>query len=494
MHLLPRAVLALAGALFVCAPAFAETWHRSGPASERLDISILADGFTADEEDEFRRDARKVFDQLRGLEPFNQYMGLLNVHVGFRASSRSGLRSDSAYGTEFAGSGFFSTLLRAQRISLIQSDAVRAGGDADVILVLVNSNRRGGTAYGKICYSSSGATATALHELGHSLGGLGDEYGSWSGTPKLTRAQYDARYPNLTTQSSRDRLPWKDWVDSGTRVPASFFTSGVSAHKGGGAYADGLYRPERGCRMRNDHNDFCKVCRQHLVLKLHQGSRAVKLEQSGGRVRVISPLAADRWAARWTGAQGNGLEAIANGGRVSVSLEDRTPWVRGSFRSTLRYQLSTTASGGGSPSDVTRSGSVTGVTSRLRVRAGSSTSSAIVGHLGPNERVQVVGAAVDGFYPIVFEGGRGFVGESFVELDPLLSGRVVGITSRLRVRASASTASNVLGHLGPNEAVAVTGPEVDGFYPIVFNGGQGYVGANYIALDTRSGLSRALRR
>lgn len=245
--------------------------------------------------------------------------------------------------------------------------------------------------------------------------------------------------------------------------------------------------------MRNDHNDFCKVCRQHIVLKLHQGSRAVKLEQSGGRVRVVSPLAADRWAARWTGAQGNGLEAIASGGRVSVSLEDRTPWVRGSFRSTLRYELSTTASGGG-PADVTRTGAVTGVTSRLRVRAGSSTGSAIVGYLGPGERVQVVGAAVDGFYPIVFNGGRGFVGENFVELDPLLRGRVVGITSRLRVRADASTASAVLGHLGPDEAVAVTGPEVAGFYPILFNGGQGYVGTNYIALDTRSGLSRAVTR
>ena len=234
MNLLSRAALALAGALLLCAPALADTLHRSGPSNERLDLVILADGFTAAEEGEFNADARKVLDKMRGLEPFNRYLGLMNVHTGFRASARSGLRSDSAYGTEFAGEGFFSTLLRAQRISLIQSDALRAGGDADVILVLVNSSRRGGTAYGKICYPSSGATATAVHELGHSLGGLGDEYGSWSGTPKLTRAQYDARYPNLTTQTSRERLPWKDWVDSGTRVPASFFTSGVSAHQGGG--------------------------------------------------------------------------------------------------------------------------------------------------------------------------------------------------------------------------------------------------------------------
>ena len=155
------------------------------------------------------------------------------------------------------------------------------------------------------------------------------------------------------------------------------------------------------------------------------------------------------------------------------------------------FQVAFAASAAGSASTSLRSSPRQ---SKPGVRAGSSTGSAIVGHLGPGERVQVVGAAVDGFYPIVFNGGRGFVGENFIQLDPLLSGRVVGITSRLRVRSGPSTASSILGHLGPNETVAVTGPEVDGFYPIVFNGSQGYAGANYIALDTRSGLSRAVTR
>jgi hypothetical protein len=325
-------------------PAFGDTLHRSGSPADKLDLVILADGYRASQRAEFERAARRVWEELRTTEPFSRDLSLLNVHTGFRPSPQSGAREDSAYGTRFMTS--FGTRLRAQRLTLLLGDAVRAGGEADAVLVIVRSNRRGGTATGHIGYVSSGAgPAVAIHELGHMIGGLGDEYTKFGGSTPLTREQVSRLYPNLTTASTRAALPWADLVDPKTRVPAGFFTRGISAYRGGGAYSSGIYRPERSCRMRADHKGFCAVCRQHLAIGIRAQGRP------------------------------------------------------------------TSASAGGRP------GRVVGVTSRLRVRAGASTATAILGHLAPNASVRVTGPARDGFYPIAFNGGTGYVGARFVRLN-----------------------------------------------------------------------------
>tara|TARA_R110002072_G_scaffold43550_4_gene122149 strand:- start:4679 stop:5269 length:591 start_codon:yes stop_codon:yes gene_type:complete len=196
-------------------------------------LVILADGYRANEEADFDREAARVWAEMAKTAPFDRYAPLMNVSTGFRASQRSGSSKDNAYGTHFAG-GFFATLLRAQRPSLVLADAVRAGGgEADVVLVILKGNRRGGTATGNVCYVTSGAgPRVAIHELGHSIARLGDEYSGLSGTPRLTRAQMAAIYPNLTTESTRDALPWKDWVAQDQRIPGGWFTKGVGAFAG----------------------------------------------------------------------------------------------------------------------------------------------------------------------------------------------------------------------------------------------------------------------
>ena len=421
-------------ALLVCAPVtFSQTLHRSGPAADRLDLVILADGYRAGDRADFEDDADRVLEALRSTEPFASYMSLMNVHRGFRASGSSGSSADNAYGTQFSG-GFFSPRLRASRVTLLLADAVRAGGEADAVLVILNASRRGGTATGNTCYVSSGAgPRVALHELGHAIGRLGDEYSSFSGTPTLTRAQLAQIYPNLTTESTRGRLPWSDWVASSTRVPATLFTGGVSAYAGGGAYSNGIYRPRRACRMRTDTPGYCEVCRQHLVVAIHRRANPLRLQVTGSgssrRARLVGSMPDGTWATRWSGVQAQGLEArVPAGVNASVVVEDRTPWVRGSdLRTTLRsrFDARTGAGGpvaGGAPGQV---GRVVGVSTRLRVRQRPSTASTILGHLLPGATVQVLGPAEGGFYPIAWNGGTGYVGRNFVSLQS----SAVGLTS-----------------------------------------------------------------
>lgn len=431
----PTRLLALLPALLALSPALAQadSLHRTGPPEDRLDLVILGDGFKSNEEADFDREAARVWAEMTRTEPFASYQGLMNVSTGFRASSRSGPGENNAYGSHFPK--FFGSLILAKRASLVLADAVRAGGgEADVVLVVVKSNRRGGTATGNVCYVTTGAgPRVAIHELGHSVARLGDEYSGLSGTPRLTREQMASIYPNLTTKSNRSELPWKDWVAADTRVPGSFFTRGVGAFKGGGAYSSGLYRPKNRCRMRTDGPGFCEVCRQHLVLAFHEGSNPLRLVLSGSgsarRARLEGALPSGRWAARWSGVQATGLEALVPAGTsASVVIEDATTWVRGDLRAGVRYRFDAATGSGGLVGGSGRIAQVTGVTSRLRVRAQPNTSSAIVGHLPPNATVRVVGPVRGGFYPVSFNGAVGYVGQSFLRLSTTSN---VGINASL---------------------------------------------------------------
>jgi hypothetical protein len=427
---MPLRLLTVSLALLALTPtlAAADTLHRTGPAEDRFDLVLLADGYRSEDRGDFEREAGRVLEGLRGAEPFSRYLGLMNVHTGFRPSASSGTGGDTAYGTHFPQSG--RTTLRATRTTLLLGDAVRAGGEADAVLVIVNSGRRGGTAIGSLCFVTRGAgPRVALHELGHAIGRLGDEYSSWAGSPTRSREAMAQAYPNLTTATTREQLPWKDWVARSASVPAHLFSSGVSAYRGGGAYSSGIYRPSRSCRMRRDHAAFCAVCRQELVLAIYAESSPLKLVHSGSgssrRARLVGSMPGDTWATRWTGVQGSGLEAtVPSGASAHVVVEDATPWVRGADprrRLLFRFDASSGAGGvvssGHGSGQVGQPGRVVGVSSRLRVRSGPSATSAILGHLAPGAAVRVTGPAQGGFYPIAYNDGTGYVGRNYVRLD-----------------------------------------------------------------------------
>lgn len=448
LTLLPLVLLALGAATV----ARADTLHRSGPAEERLDLVILGDGFRAQDQGRFDEAARRLWEALRTTEPFSQYTGLLNVHTGFRASAESGTGPNTAYGTRFVSAD--SNALYADRLALLLGDAVRAGGgEVDRVIVIVDSGRHGGATVGTVAYVSTGMDwiSTALHELGHLVGNVGDEYEHtgqqvrWTalagGDEAAARRLITDRYANLTLASTREALPWREWVQPSTHVPARSLSDGVSAWEGGGYFAQGIYRPQRTCRMRTNWHHFCAVCREQLVLQLHELASPVRLEVttdqgSSRRVRLVTALPADRWAVRWGGVAGSGLEAVVPAGAsASVILEDATPWVLGARREGLRYRFVVPASGAPGPVTASsppaawpRAGVVTGLTTRLRVRASASTQAAILGHLNPGATVQVTGPAVDGFYPITFAGGRGYVGAAYVRLTtPPATTGIVGV-------------------------------------------------------------------
>ena len=145
----------------------------------------------------------------------------------------------------------------------------------DYIYVLSNTQKYGGGGIYNF-YGISAAhhpTSTGkiyVHEFGHVLLGLADEY--------VGNVSYNEMYPagiepweeNLTTLVHFDDKDWKKMVAASTPVPTpntEKYKNTVGVFEGGGYVNKGVYRPYLTCLMREFSTDqFCPVC-SHAIVK-----------------------------------------------------------------------------------------------------------------------------------------------------------------------------------------------------------------------------------
>jgi hypothetical protein len=107
-----------------------------------------------------------------------------------------------------------------------------------------------------------------VHEFGHSLMGLGDEYVEKGNTVSaLYPAGKEPWEANLTTFVNFNGK-WEKMIKEGTPVPTIVNDSllalpdtewPVGAYEGGGYLEKGIYRPWPKCMMNQLYN-FCPVC------------------------------------------------------------------------------------------------------------------------------------------------------------------------------------------------------------------------------------------
>ena len=143
-------------------------------------------------------------------------------------------------------------------------------------------------------------------------------------------------------------------------------------------------------------------------------------------------------------------------------------------------------------------GKVVNVSTELRIRESASTSSAVIGTLHNGDIVNIIDKNGE-WYNIKSNGIVGFIHGDYVqvinsgsseetrpsETPSSSNGKVVNVTSNLRVRSSASTSSSTLGYLLNGEEVTIIG-ETGNWYKINFNGSVGYVSKEYIQKTTGS--------
>ncbi|MGL5870043.1 SH3 domain-containing protein [Clostridium chrysemydis] len=134
----------------------------------------------------------------------------------------------------------------------------------------------------------------------------------------------------------------------------------------------------------------------------------------------------------------------------------------------------------------------------LNVRNDASTNSRVIGRLKNNDKVDII-KKHGSFYEIKFGGKTGYIHKDYVSVRTITEnssksedrndriesnnkvGRVVNVTSNLRVRDGASTRYLVKGYLSPNATVKVVDSK-NGWYKIKYNGGYGFVSSDFIKL------------
>ncbi|MBW8895904.1 MAG: peptidase M64, partial [Acidobacteria bacterium] len=295
----------------------------NGPASTKVDLLVIGEGYTATELPKFHRDVNRLLPALFEQEPFKGRRSDFNVRALDLPSAESGINRPNAgvyrrtpLSTEY-------NIFDSERYVLtLDNRALRDAASAapyEFIEILVNDKTYGG---GGIFNDQATASVDSafspyvfVHEFGHHFAALADEYYTSDVAYESGAAVKPEPWePNITALHDAEQLKWKDLVTPGTPLPTPWnkddyerhtagiqqrrrdirarnapeaemdalfreqqawdekflssmtYSGRVGAFEGAGYEARGLYRPEADCIMfTRDPVGFCRVCRRAIT-------------------------------------------------------------------------------------------------------------------------------------------------------------------------------------------------------------------------------------
>lgn len=249
--------------------------HRSGSPTDKIDVAIVAEGYTAAQSDQYYAAAREAVDAILGHEPFKTYADRFNFVAVAAASQDSdvsipaeGVWRHTALGSHFS-TFYFDRYLTTLRMRDLHN--LLAGIPYEHIIILANTPTYGG---GGI-YNTYTLTTThhadyrpvVVHEFGHSFAGLADEYYYDDQYVNYYYPDVEPWEQNISTLCNFD-LKWKDLLPKGTPVPTQPTLANselIGVYEGGGYMSKGVFRGYQNCRMKtNEYPAFCPVCQRAI--------------------------------------------------------------------------------------------------------------------------------------------------------------------------------------------------------------------------------------
>ena len=297
------------------------TLHQSGDPATKLDFLILGDGYTARERAKFERDARRLVATLFATSPFKERQRDINVWGLCPAAAQSGISRPSQHVYRRSPIGATYDAFDSERYVLtFENKAFRdvaANAPYEVVEILTNSATYGGGGifglYSTVAADSVWAPYIFVHEFGHHIAGLADEYYTSDVAYLPAADRVEPWEPNATALLDPAALKWKDLVSPGTPVPTPWpkeaferdtkevqqkrrairaanrpetemdalfrdeekhdtallnegpHAGKVGAFEGANYEARGYYRPQADCIMfTRDNVPFCAVCRRAI--------------------------------------------------------------------------------------------------------------------------------------------------------------------------------------------------------------------------------------
>lgn len=334
----------------------ARSEHRSrGVGDNRVDLVIVGDGYTASELGQYRADAAQIAADFFRYEPFVTYQPYFRVTIVDVVSAESGVDNDPVPGisrdTAMDMAFWCSGVERLLCVNVSKAWSFASGGAADVdqILAIANSTKYGGAGYpssnvGTVSGRNASAVEIAIHEMGHSLGKLADEY-TYGGP-----ANYNGPEPaeaNLTIRDVETMISWRrkwyQWL--GMSMPG--FDGVIWAYEGGGYSETGINRPSPNSMMRSLNRPFNLPGAEALIKEFYREVSPIDWAAETGTafgrgqtimIEPMRPAGGHALTVRWyldgslvaEGTESLDLSMFALGEEehsVEVVVVDETPWV-----------------------------------------------------------------------------------------------------------------------------------------------------------------------
>lgn len=300
----------------------------NGPAQEKLDIVILGDGYSSGEMEKFRNDARRLSGVLLGAEPFKSRSSDINIRYVETPAEQSGVNKPHHGVFRHTPLSVSYSAFDSERYALTYDNkTVRDVASAvpyEFMVILLNERTYGGggiyNLYTTVAADNKYSDYVMIHEMGHHMAGLADEYYTSSVSYEMPPITVEPWETNVTALLDKDNLKWKDLVAEGTPIPTpwnkeefdafgykiqedrdsirknllpetvmedlfvrqekaedAFFAveqykGAVGAFEGANYCQKGMYRSQLDCIMYTRHQVFCEVCRRNISRVIDQYS------------------------------------------------------------------------------------------------------------------------------------------------------------------------------------------------------------------------------
>ena len=299
----------------------------NGPAKEKVDIVILGDGYTADEMDKFHKDIKRLNEYLFSVEPFKSRKSDFNIRAVETPSETTGVhKPHPGVHTRTPLSVHYSSFDSERYALSYDNRSIREAASAvpyEFMYVLINERTYGGGGiyklYASVAVDNKFSDYIYVHELGHHMAALADEYYSSSVSYQMPEITVEPWEANITALLDKDNLKWKDLIAEGTPIPTPWDkekfdahgieiqkerarlrgekapesvledlflrqrkeetkmieamenTGKIGAYEGASYYQHGMYRSSTDCIMYTRNKlDFCPVCQGALLKVIDQ--------------------------------------------------------------------------------------------------------------------------------------------------------------------------------------------------------------------------------
>ncbi len=292
----------------------------NGPADKKVDIVILGDGYSKSEMEKFRKDASRLSGYLMSAEPFKSRSRDFNIRAIETPAESTGVSKPHHGVFKRTPLSVHYSSFDSERYALTYDNQsvrnIASQVPYDLMVIMINERTYGGggiyNLYTTVSADNKFAQYIMIHEMGHHIAGLADEYYTSAVSYEAPKITVEPWEPNVTAFPDRTNLKWKDLVESSTPLPTPWnkdifdkegyavqkvrdslrkamvpetvmedlftrqmagedklfsgekYRDKVGAFEGADYVTVGMYRSQIDCIMYTRHMVFCKVCRRAI--------------------------------------------------------------------------------------------------------------------------------------------------------------------------------------------------------------------------------------